>query len=753
VSAVELRWSNTSATTANLFRAEVAGCDFANYATCPGGTLTTNVTSPYVQTGLTNGQSYWFKIEARAAAGAAMLSNEASARPDQLTVAQVRAVAVAADGTAYLGGDFRSVGVRTGQGVPLDATTGLPKAFPFVDGEVFAVVSDGAGGWFIGGQFTAVGGQPRYRLAHIRSDMTVGDFNPLVGEAGPAAGFVRSLVLAGDTLYFGGRFWTVNGVARTGLAAVGTDGTLRAFSPELEWKFDLNLPPGVGNVTRLAVANDTVFVGGRFTSVNGQPRAGLAAIGADGALRSWNPGSNGDIWGMSILDDVVYLGGTFTRLAGAGRAHLGAVGTDGLLRDWSPTVSGDVQALAIYQDVVYVGGAFRVVDLQPRSSLAAIGVDGAVRAWNPNVAGIVSTLAVSNGVVYVGGQFSTIGSATRSGLAAVGTDGALRAWSPVPDVDPIAIAAAGDTVYVGGWFSHFNGTARRNLAAIRPDGTLSDWAPETNVGVDALTIAGDTVFAGGRFAAVGPSGQAPTQARSRLAAFGVDGTVRPWNPQADGRVNTLAASNDIVYVGGEFTALGSATRNRVGAVGTDGALRSWDPDANGPVTVLTIAGSDVFVGGDFTTIGGQARQRLGVVATDGVLSPWSADFDRPVRAIAVKDDVVYVAGDFQLAAPPHPYVRQGLAAFTLGSATMTAWDPGHVGSASGVAVADGVVYVSGPFTSVAGQPRRHLAALGVDGTLRDWSVSGAIDSTINVLVPRAGKVHVGGRYAVVDAAL
>jgi hypothetical protein len=80
VNAVELRWSNVSATTVNLFRAEAAGCDFANYATCPGGTLTENVTSPYVQTGLTNGRSYWFKIEARDAAGVAMLSNETSAR-------------------------------------------------------------------------------------------------------------------------------------------------------------------------------------------------------------------------------------------------------------------------------------------------------------------------------------------------------------------------------------------------------------------------------------------------------------------------------------------------------------------------------------------------------------------------------------------------------------------------------------------------------------------------------------------------
>src|SRR5882762_9914604 len=69
-------------------------------------------------------------------------------------------------GTIYVGGGFSQVGPATGPAVPIDAGTGaLPPAFPKVAGSrVFAVVSDGTGGWYIGGSFTAVGGVPRSNL-------------------------------------------------------------------------------------------------------------------------------------------------------------------------------------------------------------------------------------------------------------------------------------------------------------------------------------------------------------------------------------------------------------------------------------------------------------------------------------------------------------------------------------------------------------------------------------------------------------
>src|SRR4051794_32320081 len=66
----------------------------------------------------------------------------------------VRALAHA-DGTTYLGGDFTRLGPRTGAGAALDRDGALVAGFPEIaGGEVRSAVGDGAGGWYVGGDFT-----------------------------------------------------------------------------------------------------------------------------------------------------------------------------------------------------------------------------------------------------------------------------------------------------------------------------------------------------------------------------------------------------------------------------------------------------------------------------------------------------------------------------------------------------------------------------------------------------------------------
>src|SRR3954453_22756241 len=59
--------------------------------------------------------------------------------------------------TLYIGGGFSQVGPATGAFAAIDASTGKPNLmFPKVNGTVSAVADDGSGGWYIGGDFTAV---------------------------------------------------------------------------------------------------------------------------------------------------------------------------------------------------------------------------------------------------------------------------------------------------------------------------------------------------------------------------------------------------------------------------------------------------------------------------------------------------------------------------------------------------------------------------------------------------------------------
>jgi trimeric autotransporter adhesin len=76
--------------------------------------------------------------------------------------------------TIYLGGSFSKVGPNTGGGAGLNISSDTTDGtFPAVTGEVKAVVSDGNGGWYIGGDFTAVGGVARSRIAHIKPDKSL----------------------------------------------------------------------------------------------------------------------------------------------------------------------------------------------------------------------------------------------------------------------------------------------------------------------------------------------------------------------------------------------------------------------------------------------------------------------------------------------------------------------------------------------------------------------------------------------------
>lgn len=668
-----------------------------------------------------------------------------SARDDfYVTNGTVNATALAG-GILYVGGSFTNVGPVTGGGVPLDAASGaLAGGFPRVVGEVDVAIPDLAGGWYIGGLFTTVGGQPRSNLAHVLADLSVSPWNPGTN------GQVRALAFADSVVYLGGAFSAVGGQPRNRIAAVDTAGDVTA------WDANAN-----GLVLSLALGSSALYAGGAFTSLGGQTRNRIAALDrGSAAATGWNPSANNQVSALLLDSGLVYAGGSFTSIGGAGRNRIAALDTlvgaatswnpnansqvlslartssavvaagvftsiggqirnrlaeldpaSGLANGWNPNLNGQVSAVLVNADTVIAGGSFTLASGQPRSNLAALdGGTGSLLAWNPCAYGPVLALARGPGTVFAGGSFNGMGGLLRANLAAIDVvSGAATAWDPEPDNMILALAAGNGVVYAGGSFANIGGQPRASLAALDAvTGLATAWNPNSDGQITALALTDTTVVAGGSFNTLGG------QPRQNLAALDVTtGLATAWNPGADGQVFVLATVPGVVYAGGDFQMIDGSVRNRIAAIdAASGEPTSWNPNSNGTVRALIPGCSIVYAGGFFTSIGGQARNSIAALSTGtGLASPWNPGANGPLFALTLDGGRVYAGGVYNLIGGQ---ARNRVAALDPTTGTATPWNPNSSGTVRTLAAGAGQVYVGGGFSSIDGLQQSNLGAIESD---------------------------------------
>jgi flagellar hook capping protein FlgD/beta-propeller uncharacterized protein DUF5122 len=706
-------------------------------------------------------QTLWVNCMLLASVAMVAAAQAQSIREDfYVTNDGVSAVAVSGS-TLYIAGYFTQVGPATGSGVPIVIATGVPvDGFPKVVGSVDAVLPDGAGGWYIGGAFTRVGGVPRSNLAHILADQMVSDWNP------DANGLVRALLLSGGIVYVGGDFTNIGGKTRNYIAALdASSGTVTPWNPNA----NLVASGYSQSVAALAVSGSTVYAGGSFSSIGGEPRNCIAALDVTtGAATSWNPTAYGAVYALAVSGGTVYAGGEFTSIGGQSRNCIAALDTTtGAATAWNPNAEGRdsehygyVYALAVSGGTVYAGGEFSSIGGQGRNCIAALDTTtGAATPWNPAAnMGIVYALAVSGGTVYAGGEFTSIGGQSRNYIAALDTTttGAATSWNPNANREVLALAVSGATVYAGGDFTSIGGKTRNHIAALDvATGAVTPWDPNANNYVFALALSGGTVYAGGYFSTIGG------QTRNGIAALdGATGAATPWNPNVTGSAWDLAVSGGTVYASGYgyFNGIGGQTRHYIAALdATTGEVTPWNPNPDYPVHALAVSGSTVYAGGAFTNIGGQARYHIAALdATTGAATSWNPDprDAEPghvgcctVGALTVSEGTVYVGGNFfQIGGQS----RNNIAALDTTTGAATPWNPNPNHGVSALAVRGGTVYASGDFTSIGGQMRNYIAALdATTGEATPWNLDATTDTPwnrVSTLVVSAGTVYAAGGF-------
>ncbi len=268
----------------------------------------------------------------------------------------------------YIGGTFTNIGgTARSLYAKLDPQTGalLPGwAPPAVTGysySPFAIVAD-ASGVYIGGKIGAVGGV-RTNLAKVSH--ATGALDPAWQASCDSE--IYALQLDGTSLYAGGSFNEIGGVARTNAAKL--DRTTGAVDPAWD-------PAPDSYVYDLDVYGTGVYLVGEFHVVGGQPRTHAAKVSANNGTvdPNWRPNPSSYTYAVTHDASWIYLGGEFEQLQGTNQPYLVRVNPFSGAADpnWNPAANERVEALKCDGTNLLAAGFFTRLCGWPRISLAPL---------------------------------------------------------------------------------------------------------------------------------------------------------------------------------------------------------------------------------------------------------------------------------------------------------------------------------------------------------------------------------------------
>jgi Domain of unknown function (DUF5122) beta-propeller len=680
-----------------------------------------------------------------ACAGVSLRADPSPTSSLRWLVQRPEAIAVV-DNTIYVATQTPIVPRGTGGALTVFSTVdAVTSPSPAADNLIFATESDGAGGWYVGGAFSTIGGVQREGLAHVRAD---GSVNPNFSVTFTGGSLVASLVRVGTQLVIGGSFAAVNGVPRVGVAILdSTTGAVLPVNPVID-----------GGAYAVAVSGSTLLVGGAFSTAGGQPRANLAAFSlATGALvTAFIADTDGRVTKAVASGGALFVVGGFSTVNAAVRYGMAKVALASGTVDaaWNPTYYGGISTLAVDGGTVYVGGSFTEIGGQPRANLAALDIaTGAATPWRADTDSVVTGLAVDGTSLFVAGAFTVAGGQYRRGAASVSTaNGVVSPWYPALVGGTLDVVVANGRVAFVGFFDGWHAREARGLSAIDlRTGELLPWAPRVSSqgipSVRTIVAAGTQLVIGGDFTGVGG------YTREYLGSF--DLATRAVTPLAlaiNGPVNTAAAIGGVLYVGGEFTSVNGLPRRHLFAVEVaTGQLLPWAPEADANVSTIVAAGGRIFVGGFFSTVtdgaGAKTRAGLAEITPAGTVTSFDVQAVYPgvsgsVTRIAIDGTRVFLTGTFSSI---HGVARERTAAVDATTAALLPWHPRTDQAATGMAVHRGAVYLAGPFTTVSGQPAPGLARVDdTAGTLSSWTPSPAPTLGFDVRAVESGLVYFGG---------
>ncbi len=215
-----------------------------------------------------------------------------------------------------------------------------------------------------------------------------------------------------------------------------------------------------------------------------------------------------------------------------------------------------------------------------------------------------------------------------------------------------------------------------------------------------ITQCGSTMYVGGSFTEVRNPSSVTRIARNNAFAFRATAphTVLPWNPNVNGRVETIACAPDgAILIGGQFTTAGGAANRNIAKVDpVNGTSQTFALHPAGRVAHMEVV-----------------RDQGGVLHL--LVGGYAAPYLRSVNP------VTGVADNYAMPAISGTYVYPNVAAHTTRIYNMSVYpEPYQPGSA----VVHPAVLMTGVFTSVGGQRHEQVFRLNLTpgaATVSPWS--------------------------------
>lgn len=589
-------------------------------------------------------------------------SNDAKVPPVVLTANDLPAGAVIADwriedltrigDTIYASGGFSNVGEYVGPGSVLDATTGgVTPSATIDDGQVSVVVSDGDGGWYVCGDFTEIGGHPAGGVAHVTADGDVDvAFQPDVD------GLVSAVALQGDTLWIGGQFSRVDGVARTNLAAVSVStGTVLPFNaPQSARVTELAYAPGVGEL------GARLFVGTEQQVSAVDPITGATLLSAIGG--------QGEVHALLVSGDTLYVGGE--------TLHAYDVATGALDTDFeSPLPTKEwryVHSLLATDSTLYVGtdlgNGHQLVALDPATGAQQTG-------FTARLDGGVYDLALDGDRLWAGGAFTTADGQESRGVAVLDASTGASTGASVPTYNKAvnAVELSDGQVYVGGIFYMTDWVHTRNLAAL--DATTLEPKPEFRV--TRRSVWGDVV-ASSKVLYVGDNnfyGYDPSKAAAKSGDYywSYTSTIDALDPdtgaylrKASVKVKNLSGFTTIgdrLYVAQRIESNVKFPHNRILVFNAAGKqIDSYRVPMPGYITTVDHIGKDLLLAGSFKRASASSwppdTPLIRLASGSGKQrTSFNPMINGPIYDLAVQGKAIYASGLFSKAYVDAPLYR------------------------------------------------------------------------------------------------